>query len=430
MRTPPARPREMHRIGCGAKMHKWSLLASLALALSCPGLLLPGNAQAYALGHLSVTYTDPARPGRSIPCEIYYPAETGGEGVPVAPPPVGGFPVVTFGHGFLMSWDSYAYLWEALVPSGYIMAMPRTEGSLFPSHAQFGADLAFLVVRLRQEGAAPGSLFEGAVAATAAVAGHSMGGGASFLAAGADETITALWNLAAAETNPSAIAAAGAILAPALLFSGSYDCVTPPPQHQEPMYEALASDCKTLAGLNGASHCQFADANTLCELGEGGCLDPAISREQQHALVLQLLVPWLDHILKAEPGAWTAFLAALESPGVEPRQSCPIAGMDEPGEGGRADTLGIKLGPAQPNPFHARTAIEYELPRAGTTTVAIFSPSGRLMRLLVSEEQPAGRQRLEWDGRDGRQRSVPAGIYWCRVHAGTKTAAIRLLKIR
>lgn len=45
------------------------------------GLSTTMNAQPYAVGHTQITYTDPARAGRSIQTEIYYPAATAGEQV-------------------------------------------------------------------------------------------------------------------------------------------------------------------------------------------------------------------------------------------------------------------------------------------------------------------------------------------------------------
>jgi dienelactone hydrolase len=61
---------------------------------------------------------------------------------------------------------------------------------------------------LEEQNADPASWLFGQVAtAQFGVSGHSMGGGASILAAAADARIKAVANLAAAETNPSAIQA-------------------------------------------------------------------------------------------------------------------------------------------------------------------------------------------------------------------------------
>jgi len=98
--------------------------------------------QPYAVGHIKKSYSDAARGNRSITAEIYYPSVISGENVAAAQ---GNFPVLVFGHGFVMSWNAYKYLWDALVAKGYIMVFPTTETSLSPSHDAFGKDMAFLV---------------------------------------------------------------------------------------------------------------------------------------------------------------------------------------------------------------------------------------------------------------------------------------------
>ena len=104
------------------------------------------KAQPYQVGHVQITYNDPARSGRAIQTEIYYPAATAGTSVPVS---TGSYPVIVFGHGFVMSWDAYQNIWDDLVTQGYILAFPRTEGSISPSHAEFGKDLKYLVTKLK-----------------------------------------------------------------------------------------------------------------------------------------------------------------------------------------------------------------------------------------------------------------------------------------
>ena len=139
---------------------------------------MPCRSQNYPIGHRTITFTDSARVNRPVPSELYYPAATAGENTPLSN---GMFPVIVFGHGFQMAYDSYTYFKNAIVPAGYILVFPKTETSLSPSHAEFGADLAFLVIRMKAEGMDPSSPFFQHVDSTSAIMGHSMGGGASFL---------------------------------------------------------------------------------------------------------------------------------------------------------------------------------------------------------------------------------------------------------
>ena len=92
-----------------------------------------------------------------------------------------------------MSYGDYQSLWEELVPKGYIILFPRTEEGLINDHQEFGWDLQFLVTEMQkkariirscnEEGADNYSPVFNAVANNTALMGHSMGGGAAFLAA-------------------------------------------------------------------------------------------------------------------------------------------------------------------------------------------------------------------------------------------------------
>jgi hypothetical protein len=395
--------------------------ALCALAL----LPLAMAASAYEVGHISAPFTDPDRGNRSVPTEVFYPAEVGGENVPVAPAPPEGFPVVSFGHGFLIPWDDYDFVWEGIVPAGYIVALPATEQGLLPDHLEFGRDLAFVVRRIRAEGDDPGSPFYGSVSSAGALAGHSMGGGASLLGAADDPSITAVANLAAAETNPSAIAAAAGITAPTLLFSGGNDCVTPPEDHQILMYDALASDCKTRVTIEGASHCQFAEYNFVCSLGEGGCPSPTVTREEQHDLTLAFLEPWLGYVLEDDLWSWLEFHSLLDgTAGITYEQDCQPASVDEP------VAARFSLSPASPNPFSDATRVTFTLAAPADVSVSIYSMSGRLVASLADGARPAGPHTASWNGRDRTGRRVASGIYRCRVEVDGlgKTAALVLVR--
>lgn len=272
-------------------------------------------AQPWPIGKTTVTFFDAERNNRAVNTAIYYPAVSTGNHVPAAE---GVFPVISFGHGFVMVHTAYQYLWEALVPEGYILAFPTTESTAIPppSHSDFGKDLIFVIQQLRSLSLDPASIFYGHVAPEAAVMGHSMGGGATFLGCAADTTITTQITLAAANTSPSAVQAAGSIQIPSLLFAGQNDCVTPPQQHQQPIYDSLASGRKAMITVLGGGHCFFADYNFNCSLGELTCSpSPSISRSQQQAVVIDFLKPWLEMTLRGNQGAWDLFYDSLMTSG-------------------------------------------------------------------------------------------------------------------
>jgi len=60
------------------------------------------------------------------------------------------FPVVVFGHGFVMPAKSYKNIWKALVPEGYIFAIPGKERGIAPSHLDLANDLVFVLSELKK----------------------------------------------------------------------------------------------------------------------------------------------------------------------------------------------------------------------------------------------------------------------------------------
>jgi predicted dienelactone hydrolase/Mor family transcriptional regulator len=275
-------------------------------------------------------FQDPNRGNRQIETEIYYPATIAGEDTPAA---VGEYPVIVFGHGFVMAWSAYENLWEEFVSRGYIMAFPRTEGNAFSTdHQEFGWDLQFLVTAMQQEGGDPTSLLYQAVASETALMGHSMGGGAAFLAADSlvnngNTNLKTLIGLAPAESNSngvSSIASANQVSLPSLILSGQQDGVTPPANHHIPMYNNLASDCKTIINVIGGAHCYFANSNFQCDFGEGTSSNGiSISRQEQHQVTFDFVNLWLDYTLKADCNNFTTFNDSLAvSPRINFDQVC------------------------------------------------------------------------------------------------------------
>ena len=259
----------------------------------------------YQIGHYNNTFQDPNRFDRNIQTEIYYPALNNGDNTTAVE---GEFPVIIFGHGFVQDWDVYQNLWEEFVPNGYIMVFPRTEVSFFSTdHQQFGWDLQFLVTKIQDEGINILSPIYNVVANNTALMGHSMGGGASFLAADSlctngNNQLKTIIGLAPAESTTngvSSITSAANIIIPSLIFSGSQDGVTPPNVHHIPIYESLNSDFKTFISILGGGHCYFSNPSFTCDFGENvSSSGISLTRQEQQAITYDFLNFWLDYTLK------------------------------------------------------------------------------------------------------------------------------------
>ncbi len=85
---------------------------------------------------------------------------------------------------------------------------------------------------------------------------------------------------------------------------------------------------------------------------------------------------------------------------------------------------------AAPVPTHSRAEVAFYLPQSGTARVQLLDNGGRLLRVLHAGSAPAGWTRLVWDGRDGRARAVPSGLYHLLVETdqGVATRSLPVLR--
>lgn len=277
--------------------------------------------QTFQTGTITVTFNDAARtggfgsgggPGRQIQTEIYYPATTAGSNVAVAS---GSFPVVVIGHGFVMDWNSYDNIYSALSKRGYIVALPRTEGGISPSHSDFGLDIALVGNKVLQlnitNTLAP--IFVGKVDQKLALAGHSMGGGSSFLAAKNNPSITCLFNFAAAQTNPASSQAAKQVTVPTLIIGGQADCVAPAATNQDKMWDSTAALKKYEIIIKNLTHCDFGNgSNFNCTFGQNASNCPnTVSNATALKLYMNFVNPFLDFHLKDICSEGTRFMDSL-----------------------------------------------------------------------------------------------------------------------
>lgn len=286
--------------------------------------------QSFQVGHRTINFKDASRSGgtaisggiqmpgtgRDVGTEIYYPATTAGNNVAIA---TGSFPVVVFGHGFVMTYSNYDNIYNDLASKGYIVALPRTEEGFSPNHLDFGKDLAFLAeqMQLLNTASTPSNIadFNGKVIPRSALGGHSMGGGCSFIGAQNNTTITCLFNMAAALSNTagiSSVAGASLVSVPSLVLSGARDCVVDT-NVQNNHYINLASTKKFHVIISDLTHCDFGNgASFNCTFGQGtsGCAN-SISNSVAFTRYMNYLLPFLNNQLKNECTEGTRFMDSI-----------------------------------------------------------------------------------------------------------------------
>jgi len=77
---------------------------------------------------------------------------------------------------------------------------------------------------------------------------------------------------------------------------------------------------------------------------------------------------------------------------------------------------------AYPNPFSGTTTISYSLSQPDFVNVQVNDITGRPVRTLVNEQQPAGKHQVQFDGS-----ALPSGIYMYNVRTGTSLTSKRLV---
>ncbi len=82
-----------------------------------------------------------------------------------------------------------------------------------------------------------------------------------------------------------------------------------------------------------------------------------------------------------------------------------------------------------PSPFNPSTTIELDIGRAGRSTLAVYTPSGRLVRLLHSGYRDIGQYSARWDGTDDAGHPAASGSYLIRWESPRAVHTIKAILI-
>jgi hypothetical protein len=85
---------------------------------------------------------------------------------------------------------------------------------------------------------------------------------------------------------------------------------------------------------------------------------------------------------------------------------------------------------AAPNPTERRATLFFEMTSPGHGDIRIFDTQGRLRRTFAPRDWPAGKGRVEWDGRDDAGRPVASGLYFVRLAVGGESETTRVVVAR
>lgn len=363
----------------------------------------PGDPGPYSGGYADFTeqYTGLNNP--QITFRLYYPATAAGSQQPVAS---GVFPAIAFGHGFNLNYQDYENLCLHLASWGFVVASPDVQNGFNVDHEEYAKELAACVDILQLFAADPTSDFYQKVDSMTGVYGHSMGGGASGLVPSVFPGIDAVSGLAAAETNPSAIAALANYSGPFQTISGSDDNTAPESSNQIPMYNAPTGD-KHWVSITGGAHCKFTDGTTICDLVSS---PGSISRSDQQAIAnvytTAFFAYYLQNDLSMLPWLCGDSLRADSSAGTltfETNINCVVTGLEA--------ELASPEWTLYPNPATEQIVITTQ------ESIVVYSALGAHMPLLFTQTP---------DGIVLDLKGWAPGFYWVR--STTSGAVHTLLK--
>lgn len=378
---------------------------------------LVSQAQTFPVGHMSINFKDATRTGgfsisggiampgtgRNIGTEVYYPATVAGNNTAVAN---GQFPVVVFGHGFAMTWDSYDNIYNRLASLGYIVLLPRTESSIFPTpnHANFADDMKLLATQglLLNTTSTPTALanFNGKVLQKSAIGGHSMGAGCSYISAQNNSTVTCIFNLAAATSNTagiSSVAGANLVTVPALVISGEKDNVADTTV-QNSHYNPTASNIKFHSIIKDVTHCDFGNGTSgTCTIGQAACNTPSCNTIYFNRY-MSYIEPFLAHQLKNDCVAGNNFMTLILNPSADRvgrkvvgNIACSVTGIQEQSF---SNNLTVS-----PNPTEGKLNISFSSEITTPITFELYDISGRLV-LTSIENSTTTKKELNLENMD------------------------------
>ncbi|MGH2571658.1 MAG: FlgD immunoglobulin-like domain containing protein, partial [bacterium] len=84
----------------------------------------------------------------------------------------------------------------------------------------------------------------------------------------------------------------------------------------------------------------------------------------------------------------------------------------------------------EPNPFRERTDVDFTLAEGRAVRLDVVDVAGRVVRVLVDGEAPAGSNRVVWDGRNDGGDRLASGVYFFRLDAGEQNRVLKATLLR
>lgn len=83
-----------------------------------------------------------------------------------------------------------------------------------------------------------------------------------------------------------------------------------------------------------------------------------------------------------------------------------------------------------PNPFNPHTTISFHIGKRQAVALEIVDVGGKHIRRLLNQEKYRGNYKVHWDGLDDLGKSVPSGVYLCRLRTPNLVSVRKMLLVR
>jgi hypothetical protein len=90
----------------------------------------------------------------------------------------------------------------------------------------------------------------------------------------------------------------------------------------------------------------------------------------------------------------------------------------------------FSLSTPRPNPMSGTSVFTFGLTSRQPVQVRVFDIRGRTVANLLDEDESAGWHTVRWDGHDRLGRTVPAGVYFVRLHGTDQSRTRRVIVVR
>ncbi|MFP4458514.1 MAG: T9SS type A sorting domain-containing protein [Candidatus Zixiibacteriota bacterium] len=125
------------------------------------------------------------------------------------------------------------------------------------------------------------------------------------------------------------------------------------------------------------------------------------------------------------PSEWTLTVDGKELPATFKSSGVFKVEIDRTDKPGSIDMLS-----SYPNPFNAKTRIDFTIGQASDVELGIYDVSGRLIRTLASDFIEKGDHSIFFDGKSNNGDNISTGVYFVRIKAGEDTAVERIMLVK